>query len=306
MKIKQPDRTTRYPDEFNYLREKYPHIAFNHKHWDGTPNDRARGCRHLYATEGYITIPENYDVEMIKQYDTFITPNSKFAAMHPELNIVVTSGPMRTDDFFEFWPSELPSYEDRIPGIASFLKNYNTGREGDCLHIRDAWMKEMEKYAWDWRDGPTEGAKYLFQVHAYGPTPYGSGIWFPDPGAGREARAHRLFDNWKVQRQYLFCFCPEPMDGELWGWDWVTERIMNCWKTKTVPVYYGAPNIADRVPKELFIDIRDYRDRKELIKYLVTMPKCEWKEMVEAGYEYEKTCMIGNIAGIEEILSNLK
>jgi len=304
MKVKYPDRRDRYPDEFNYLRAKYPHIAFNHKHWDGMLNDRAHGCRHLYATEGYITIPENYNLEMIKQYDTFITPNSKFAAMHPELNIIITSGPMRTDDFFEFWPSELPAYENRIPGIASFLKNYNTGREGDCLHIRDEWMGEMAE-AVNFITSPIFDTSFDFQVHAYGPTSYGQ-QWFPDPGAGQDIRAIRLADNWKVQRDYLFCFCPEPMDGELWGWDWVTERMMNCWKTKTVPVYYGAPNIADRVPKELFVDIRDFNDRAELIKYLISMPKCQWIEMTEAGYEFEKTCTIGAIAGIENILNRLE
>jgi len=293
--LKKPTCPERLADEFNFLVACYPHIAFNHKTWTGEPNDRVHGKRHLYATEGYITIPKNYDVDMIRQYDTFITPNSKFKAMHPELNIIVTSGPMRTDDFFDLWPEGFLPYENRIKGIASFLKYYNTGCEGDILEMRNTGMRELSKNT------------YL-KVHAYGPVPYGNlENYYPDPGAGCLNRCYRLLENWKTMSRYLFCWCPEPMYHELWSWDWVTERILNCWKSKVVPVYYGAYNIEDRIPIDLIIDFRDFNnDYVALADYLLHFPKDRWEYITEKGYEYEKTCRIGNIEDIEVQLRKLK
>lgn len=290
--IKKPYCAERLVDEFNFLVACYPQIAFNWKTWTGQPNDRAYGKRHLYATEGYITIPQNYDLDVISQYDTFITPNSKFKAMHPELNIVVTSGPMRTDDFFDL--ERFVAYEDRIKGIASFLKYYNTGREGDILQIRHDAMVELAKNP-------------HLKVHAYGPVPYGNPEnYFPDPGAGCLNRGYRLLENWKMMNHYLFCWCPEPMYHELWSWDWVTERLMNCWKSKVVPVYYGAYNIEDRVRKDLYIDFRDFNfDYSALADYLLRFPREKWEFMTNLGFEYEKSCRIGNISDIEDKLRKL-
>lgn len=290
--IEQNVDPERLADEFNYLVAHYPTVAFNTKTWTGQPNDRTHGKRHLYATEGYITHPWNYDLTIIKQYDTFITPNSKFKKMHPELNIIVTSGPMRTDNFYhlDFY---LP-YKQRIKGIASFLKNYHTGRDGDILNLRHEAMVELAKNP-------------HLVVHAYGPTLYGNPAnYFQDPGRGQPNRGLRLLENWKVMNRYLFCWCPEPMYHELWSWDWVTERLMNCWKAKVVPVYYGAYNIEQRVPMDLLIDFRQFDfNYAALADYLLSFPKDVWEDMVERAFEYEKTHRIGNIEDIEHVLQSL-
>ena len=39
---------------------------------------------------------------------------------------------------------------------------------------------------------------------------------------------------------------------------YMTEKIWDSFKAKTVPVYWGASNIEEYVPKNCFIDYRDF------------------------------------------------
>ena len=53
--------------------------------------------------------------------------------------------------------------------------------------------------------------------------------------------------------------------------DYVTEKIFDAMAAGSVPVYSGAPNITDYVPKECFIDYHQFNDFKKLYQFLSTM-----------------------------------
>ena len=67
--------------------------------------------------------------------------------------------------------------------------------------------------------------------------------------------------------QYKFAICFE--NSVLKGW--ITEKIFDCFFAGTVPVYWGAPDIATRIPRDCFIDMRDFRDYSELRKFLKSL-----------------------------------
>lgn len=50
--------------------------------------------------------------------------------------------------------------------------------------------------------------------------------------------------------------------------DYVSEKIYDVMKAGTVPVYLGAPNIAEFVPKECFINYADFKNDEELYAFL--------------------------------------
>ena len=52
---------------------------------------------------------------------------------------------------------------------------------------------------------------------------------------------------------------------------WITEKIFDCLRSDCIPIYFGAPNIQDYVPADLYIDKRNFRDDKELADFLVDM-----------------------------------
>lgn len=66
---------------------------------------------------------------------------------------------------------------------------------------------------------------------------------------------------------YKFAICFENM--VLNGY--VTEKIFDCFFVGTIPVYWGAPDIEKYVPKNCFIDFRDFKNYTELEMYLESL-----------------------------------
>jgi hypothetical protein len=83
-------------------------------------------------------------------------------------------------------------------------------------------------------------------------------------------------DKYKTLSKYKFAICYE--NSAYPGW--VTEKIFDCFLVGTVPIYLGAPDIGEYVPKECFIDFSGYKDYNALNKYL--------RSMSEEGIESRK------------------
>lgn len=80
-----------------------------------------------------------------------------------------------------------------------------------------------------------------------------------------------------------FALCFENMTGVD---GWITEKIFDCYRAGIVPVYWGASNIADKLPEDSFVDYRRFRNPKALHDYLQSIKEDDYKQMVEAGEEY--------------------
>lgn len=62
---------------------------------------------------------------------------------------------------------------------------------------------------------------------------------------------------------------------------YVTEKIFDAMFAGTVPVYLGAPDITDFVPKECFVDMRDFKNYGDLEKYLDGMAEEEYEKYIQ-------------------------
>lgn len=74
----------------------------------------------------------------------------------------------------------------------------------------------------------------------------------------------------EVLKNYRFCFC---FENSISFNGYITEKIFPCFAAGCIPIYWGAPNIHDYIPKECFIDYRAFTDLEELYLYLKTMPE---------------------------------
>ncbi|OGZ53405.1 MAG: hypothetical protein A3B25_02180 [Candidatus Ryanbacteria bacterium RIFCSPLOWO2_01_FULL_48_26] len=64
--------------------------------------------------------------------------------------------------------------------------------------------------------------------------------------------------------EYTFALC---FENAIWP-GYVTEKIFDCMLVGTIPIYWGAPDIANDVPADCFIDMRKFKNYFELRAFL--------------------------------------
>ena len=83
----------------------------------------------------------------------------------------------------------------------------------------------------------------------------------------------RIEDKLKTLAGYRFSLCFENSIAR----GYITEKIFNCFCVGTIPIYFGAPNILDKIPGNCFIDFRDFQSMEELFEHL--------KQLSEKDYQ---------------------
>jgi hypothetical protein len=89
----------------------------------------------------------------------------------------------------------------------------------------------------------------------------------------------------EVLQNYEFCLCFENMAMN----GYITEKIFDCLYAGTIPLYLGAPDILDYIPKEVFVDCRKYSSWSEMWKDVASMSPKEIAEKKNAGREFFKS-----------------
>jgi hypothetical protein len=77
---------------------------------------------------------------------------------------------------------------------------------------------------------------------------------------------------------YRFCIAYENSAER----DYVSEKIFDCFFSGCVPIYLGAPNVQDFIPKAAFIDKRDFATYDELYRHLSRMSETEYNGYLAA------------------------
>jgi len=88
---------------------------------------------------------------------------------------------------------------------------------------------------------------------------------------------YRGMTNQKIQllKEYKFNICYENVKN-IPGY--ITEKIFDCFLASCVPVYWGANNIDQYIPKECYIDKKNFKNFEDLYSYI--------NEMTESTYEH--------------------
>jgi len=83
-----------------------------------------------------------------------------------------------------------------------------------------------------------------------------------------------LQDKLDTLKNYRFSVCYENM-RDVKGY--ITEKIFDCFASGVVPIYWGASNVTDYIPKNCFIDRRDFKDFADVYDYIRTMDKATYE-----------------------------
>jgi alpha(1,3/1,4) fucosyltransferase len=103
---------------------------------------------------------------------------------------------------------------------------------------------------------------------------YGGGNWSPSLTCYKGYTLNKI----ETMKNYKFYLCYEnTIDIR----DYISEKIFECFQAGTVPVYWGACNVTDYIPKNCFIDRRDFASMNELYQYLKCMKKEEYQLYID-------------------------
>jgi len=81
-------------------------------------------------------------------------------------------------------------------------------------------------------------------------------------------------DKISVLKNYRFSYAYENYHNDV---GYITEKIFDCFRTGTIPIYLGATNITDFIPEDCFINANKFANYKELHEFIDTMSEFTWK-----------------------------
>jgi alpha(1,3/1,4) fucosyltransferase len=87
----------------------------------------------------------------------------------------------------------------------------------------------------------------------------------------------------EVLEKYKFAICYEnarDIDG------YITEKIFDCFFAGCIPIYWGANNIIDHIPKECFIDKREFDSYEKLYEFITNISDEEYLKYLDAIENY--------------------
>lgn len=67
---------------------------------------------------------------------------------------------------------------------------------------------------------------------------------------------------------------------------YISEKIFDIFAAKSIPIYWGADNVTDYIPKECFIDRRHFSSDEEVLRYIKNISKKEYDNTIKAIEAY--------------------
>jgi|SRR3989344_135242 len=101
----------------------------------------------------------------------------------------------------------------------------------------------------------------------------------------RGAIPRNLNSKLEILSKFKFNLCFENCIAD----GYISEKIIDCFKAHTVPIYLGAPNIEKYVPKNCFIDFRKFKDYSALLDFLNKMDEKTYNKYIENGKKLLKS-----------------
>lgn len=212
---------------------------------------RQEGMNVLVMNEPPVVLPLQYRADVWRHFDKVLTLCDALVESHPKFEKFLHPyygfgcPPAPTPDWKklpEVYPNgvELPNggYTERHlrkNAICMILGNKQSPVEGELYSARREiaeWFDELSEIVFD----------------AYGSPP------FEDMPSYLGVIPHEVKKQALAHYRYAVCF--ENMYHPVWTRGYLTERLLECLETRTVPIYWGCSNIEEYVPTDLFLDMR--------------------------------------------------
>jgi hypothetical protein len=146
-----------------------------------------------------------------------------------------------------------------------------------CTMVARHWTKERVEIINFFEKKP----KNEFEFYGSNPGNFSKNLMYKGSIAG----LYNSEDKIEVLNHYKFCFCFE--NSFIPGY--ITEKIFVCLAAGCIPVYLGAPNILEYIPKDCFIDYGDFESLEELYCFMKEMSKEIYNKYIKNISDYLKS-----------------
>jgi len=220
------------------------------------------GVDYLLMLEPHVVLPGEFDQQVWKHFDHIFGPFDALVAqfdkfhkvMFPRMDI---TGINPVTDLQSLRESLYPLF-GRKNGVCMISGNKSSHVPGEL------YSKRLEAAQWF-----SQNSRIPFDV--YGNPPFALPNYRGTIPGGQKL---------DVLKQYRFSLCFENTNDPVLSVGYVTEKILDCLETRTIPIYSGASNIEQYIPSECFIDFRKFKKFKELDTYLRSISEKEYKEYI--------------------------
>lgn len=244
--------------------------------WDQVP------LKYLMIFESEVIVKDNWDIENHKFFKKIFTWSDDLVAENPDKYIKV--------NFSYDFPHAIPQqfHGKKLCCIIAGNKNNR--------HPLELYSKRVEAIRWFEIHHPND-----FDLYGVGWDKYTRSYSFFERvvfklkfGKVMSFLCKPNFPSYKGKvdsknttlRQYKFSICYENAK-DISGY--ITEKIFDCFFAGCIPVYWGANNITDHIPKECFIDKRDFETYEELYSFMVQMTEPEYFNYIGAINKFLKS-----------------
>ena len=260
------------------------------------------GCKnYLVRFETELTVPINGDPNYLNQFDGIYTWDMELLNSNSKNPLVEqTKG---TPKFEMHYPNVIPE-----GFLANAIVNPGFGnREMLCVLI----ASNRHANLFDRRELYSERVKAIRWFEANAPQEfalYGDGWKVPQKRFGTLGKLRYRFEKiipfitgapvfksyrgraqtkFEIYTKSKFSICFENA-RDIPGY--VTEKIFDCLFAGCVPIYWGEPAIEKMVPKDCFIDFREFISKsepyRELYSYISGMSEARFKQYQQAGHDF--------------------
>ena len=220
--------------------------------------------KYLVASENPHINPLNCDVQYCSQFNKVFSWNPDIASLP---NGILTMVPN------ELIVKSTPAFHERplLVALINANKRFPKELDGDLYEeriklIRWYEMRQPKSFGLFGRGWDKPSPAYTFsekitrrvnrlrsQIYGYRPYPSYRGVINTKFEAYGRSKFGICYENTKDLPNYI------------------TEKIFDCMMEGCVPVYWGANNVLDFIPKDCFIDRRDFTNMNDLHDFLVSM-----------------------------------
>jgi len=218
----------------------------------------------LLAMESPLVMPSNFYHKNFRYFNKILTwndlliDNSKFIKLNYCQNVPEKIEYFDKSNFLTFIASNKKSINDQNDLIK--MRN-SVVKWFDCNH-----PNEFSLYGSKW-DKRIFGNRILDRIPVIGRTL----AYKYNTYKGKVEKKSEIYNRTK----FAICFENAKYPG------YISEKIFDSIYSGCVPIYLGAPNIQDYIPKDLFIDMRDFKSYDELNNFISTMTDSKYKDYIK-------------------------